>query len=680
MKNDLTKKIIKNYLILFIFIFSTELIFRLVNDGGFFSWALLRIFLYCNIVSLLISILISFYKEKTCKWIILSFSFLVSIYSFLQLGFYTYVGTYMSLNTSSQAGKVIDYIADFITSFSKIFYLDLIPYVLLVLYYIFLSERFNEITTSEIKIKKNKIINNLPRIISLGIILVLCFFFYLTLILNFTQNKFQMVSNKNLFHYPEIQNVAVNQFGVTGFFFLDVKSLFVAREAYASGVNYENENDEEKTDNSRIIDDYSWNKVIENETNTTYNNLNNYFINRKITDKNNYTGVFEGKNLIVILMESVDYISLEYPKYYPTINKIYNGGWSFKNTYSPRNSCSTGNNEMSSMTSLYTINNSCTANRYKNNYYPEAIFNLFKNKGYSTSSYHDYIDAYYSRGIIHKNMGSDKYYNARTLGIPYDGLYQEWPSDVDLFNKSLPTFVNNDKFMVYMSTVTTHRPYGVSSEYGDKNLELFSDLDVPLSVKRYMSKLKELDLGLEVLLKGLKESGKLDDTVIILFGDHYPYGLSDSQLSSVINHDTSINNEKDRTPFVIYNSKIKAKSFDKYNTYINILPTVANLFNLDYDPRLYLGQDLFSSDYKNYAVFADGSWQSDKAFYNASSGKVIYNSNEDILSDEKIIEINQEINNMITMSNNAFRYNYFNYLTNAKSKYPKIETEVNNTD
>lgn len=135
MKNDLTKKIIKNYLILFIFIFSTELIFRLVNDGGFFSWALLRIFLYCNIISILVSILISFYKEKTCKWIILSFSFLISIYSFLQLGFYTYVGTYMSLNTSSQAGKVVDYIADFITSFSKIFYLDLIPYVLLVLYY-----------------------------------------------------------------------------------------------------------------------------------------------------------------------------------------------------------------------------------------------------------------------------------------------------------------------------------------------------------------------------------------------------------------------------------------------------------------------------------------------------------------------------------------------------------------
>ena len=78
-------------------------------------------------------------------------------------------------------------------------------------------------------------------------------------------------------------------------------------------------------------------------------------------------------------MESVSDIILQYPQFYPNIAKLYNEGWAWTNNYSPRNSCATGNNEMTIMSSLYTIANSCTANTYRRNIYPEAVFNIFNN-------------------------------------------------------------------------------------------------------------------------------------------------------------------------------------------------------------------------------------------------------------------------------------------------------------
>ncbi len=674
MRKELSNKILKNYVIIILYMFITEIIFRLVNGGSFFGWALIRIFIYCNIVSLIISLILSFILEKINKWLIIIYCAFVSIYSFFQLGFYTYIGTYMSVNSSSQAGKVLDYIGDFISSFSKSFYLVLIPLVAIILYYILIPKKIENYVKADKEhykkmSKKEKLINQLPRIISIVTILVLCFIFYLTLIVNFMQNKFQIMSNKELFKYTEIQNVAVNQFGINGFCFLDLKSMFSSPTAYAGGYHYSDNTNKETSDNTRVIDDSAWIKIIENETNSKYNNLNNYFISKDITVKNEYTGLFEGKNLIIVLMESVNDAFIEYPEYFPTIAKFYNEGWSFSNNFSPRNSCATGNNEMSSMTSLYTINNSCTANTYKYNTYPAAIFNLFNNKGYYTSSYHDYIDAYYSRNIIHINMGSSKYSNASSLGIVYDSLYQEWPSDTELFTKAVPEFINKDHFMSYLTTVTSHRPYGVASTYGNKNLDLFKDLDVSLTVKRYLSKLKELDLGLEILYNQLEESGKLDDTVIVLLADHYPYGLSDSQVQSILSYDISENKDKDRTPLIIYNPDIETKKFTQYTTYINLLPTLANLFNLDYDPRLYFGTDVFSDDYQSIAVFADGSWQNEIAYYNANDGKINYQSSNEVYTDEEIISINKNINTMIGMSNNSIRYNYFNYLEKETKKY-----------
>ncbi len=101
---------------------------------------------------------------------------------------------------------------------------------------------------------------------------------------------------------------------------------------------------------------------------------------------------------------------------------------------------------------------------------------------------------------------------------------------------------------------------------------------------------------------------------------------------------------------------------------MNIVPTVANLFNLDYDPRLYAGRDVLSEDYPNRIVFADGSWRDEVAFYSATNGSISYYGDEKYNNDY-IISVNKEISDMIKMSNTAITTNYFKALYDGKENY-----------
>ena len=203
---------------------------------------------------------------------------------------------------------------------------------------------------------------------------------------------------------------------------------------------------------------------------------------------------------------------------------------------------------------------------YKNNVYDRALLNMFKNNGYYTSTYHDYNDHYYSRSVYEKNLGAENYYSIEDFDIEFEDIYDEWPSDYEFMKKALPKFIKKDKFFSYMITVTAHTPYGVSSEYGDKYMSLFDDLKITDASKRYLSKIKEDDLMLEYLLKTLKKENKLDDTVIVLFGDHYPYALNSDEFQSLASYDIKHNQDTDKTPFIIYNSETKKEDDKKSPT------------------------------------------------------------------------------------------------------------------
>lgn len=670
MKKILTNNILKNYLILTISLFGIEMIFKAVENTSVLDWSSLRIFMGISIISLFLSILLSFCK----KWIANILTFLIviiaTIYAIAQAGFENYLGVYISINTSSQLGAVKEYVRDYIASFNGIFYIITIPLVLLIIYkilekFILKDKKLNIYTKKE---------DNIARIIALAFLVLFSGFYYASLSLRFMQNEIQLVKTKTLFKNPSNPNIAVNQFGVEMFGILDIKTALFPVNETSNEVKFvsKNNGNTEITDYTRTVDDTAWQNLNNNEANIDYKTLNNYFMSRSITDKNEYTGMFEGKNLIVVMMESVNNILLD-ENIYPNFAKLYKNGWYWENAYSPRNSCSTGNNEMTGMVSLYSIYRTCTANVYMNNKYEESIFGLFNNKGYTTTSYHDYTEKYYYRSTIHKNMGSSKYYGVSDLGISYNNEYKEWPSDVLLMDKSSEIFTQNSPFMAWITTVSPHQPYYADSELSKIYYDSFANTGYPSNVKRYMSKLKVLDDSLGEILKILEEKGILDDTVIVLYADHYPYGLTNSDISKVLGDGINKYNEVDRTPFVIYNSKMTPKTYSEYTSYVNVLPTVANLFNLDYDPRLYMGTDLLSSSYQNRVVFADGSWQTPVGFYYASTGRMSY-FNDDRYTNDEIVNINTDVDNMIKYSNLAIKTNYFEHLFNEKNKY-EVNTE-----
>lgn len=671
MKNLLKNNLIKNYMILVVFFSLLEISFRLISGISLNNIALLRIFIGVNFVSVLLSFILSWFNKLISKILVLLVSFALSAYTFFQIGFNNFIGVYASVNTKSQLGAVKDYIIDFFASFKGTYYLAFIPFILLIIYYLFLDKLTEKRIDKRFPLKTNIMFE--PGIRTITSILVLTFtgfLYYTSLDASFMQNKLQTISNKELFAYPSIASTTINQFGVLGFGFLDIKSTMVEAPSKVIYTAFENNGkDNSNTESKREIDDTILDEIIKNEKNTTLNNINNYIKNKDITDYNSHTGMFEGKNVIVIMMESTNDIIIN-KDLYPNFYKLYSEGISFKNNYSPRNSCATGNNEFSGMTGLYTIQNNCTANIFSNNTYFTSIFNIFKNAGYRATSMHDYTEQYYVRNIIHKNLGSEAYYNANDLNIKYYNEYKNWASDEDFMNAAMDITLNDtsDKpFMLWLTTVSGHQPYKVSSVEGDKYLSITEGTDYSMEVRRYMSKLKTFDNGLGILLDKLKASGKLDDTVIVMYGDHYPYGLKNKDISSVLTYDLD-DYEVERVPMVIYNSTIKSEVVEKYSSYINLTPTLANLFNLDYDPRYYMGTDVFSDDYLNMVAFADGSWKNADVYYNASSGSIKYYTSNEYTTDE-LIRINNIVTNRMQISESIIRNNYFNYLENKINSY-----------
>ena len=644
-----------NLIIVTLAFFTTELLFKCLSHFEIIDYSTIRILISSFILAIIITFLSSLTKRRWIRNSVnITFIFLYTLYSWLQIGFINYLGVYISFNTSSQFGAVRDYIFEFLASYKFIYFIVFLPFIFILIWYLIIIR----------KKEYHKFHFKLNTLYLIPLIILCCLLYYGSIVIPFMQNKLQIKSNKELFISPDVPTVTVNQFGTTVFGILDLKSYIFP--VVVEAAIYEKEETEEAVVNRKVSK--ALDSIAEKETNKKYMSLNNYFSSQAVTDFNDYTGIFEGKNVVVILMESVNDAFIN-EEYFPNFYNLYSNGWHWENSYSPRNSCATGNNEFSALTGLYSIYNTCTANVYKNNTYFESIFNLFNDKGYNTTSMHDFNEWYYYRSTIHKNMGSGKYYGAGDLNIK-TSYYGEWPSDIEFFEKAFDIILNDESeapWMTWLTTVTSHQPYSNSSTYGDLYKNDFKKLGYSTAVSRYLSKLKVLDEAIGVMMEKLESSGELDNTVIVMLADHYPYGLSKTYIKEMLNYNLN-DYDIEKTPFVIYNSEIEPKVFTEYTSYINLVPTLANLMNLNYDPRLYMGDDLLSEDYESLVVFADGSWKNEIAFYNASTSKIKYYTDKEYTSEE-IKEINTTVNLKISMSSSAIKNNYFKYLEEKIDEY-----------
>ena len=153
--------------------------------------------------------------------------------------------------------------------------------------------------------------------------------------------------------------------------------------------------------------------------------------------------------------------------------------------------------------------------------------------------------------------------------------------------------------------------------------------------------------------------------------------VSNDNLNTVLDYDVSEDNKVDNVPFIIYNSSLESKHYSDYSTYVNIVPTLANLFDINYDSRLYMGQDLLSEEYESIAVFADGSWINEIGFYDTEKGKMKYYTDYKY-SNEEILDINNKVSLKLKMSSSAIKNNYFNYLNEQINNYNENVERDNN--
>ena len=654
-------RILKNYVLLMVSFLIIEIIFRIIEQMPIIHYASLRIFLGLNILALFFGYLLSFLPKIIAKVGNILLVLIASIYSVLELGFHNFLGVYASISTNTQLGAVTSYIKDFLGSFKWSYFLLFIPFILLVLYYILLDKKVN---LDLPKYKKTKIVI-LKKLIPVVLLLSFSVLYYGSLKVSFMQDKTEASSAYEIFLKPTNASLAIRNFGILGYGLLDIKEYFFPGDVtHTIEIDPDSIQSEAKITVQSAIDNDTWLGLIDEETDEELNTLNKYFISNEASTTNEYTGLLEGKNVIVIMVESGNDILLN-EEYYPNIARLMKNGYTFINNYSPRNVCSTGNNEMSALISLYSINNNCTANVYQDNTYFESIFNLFKDANYNTNSFHDHYDEYYARDIIHKNMGSDAYYNAIDLDLDFKYSYGSWASDEELMENYLEYLRDSDlskPFMSFITTVTSHQPYN-GSGYGKAYLDLFPE-EYPDELKYYMSKLKVVDNAIGILLEGLESLNILDDTVIVLFGDHYPYAIEPDTLNLELDYDATLDSNADQVPLIIYNSELEEKEFLQYTSYINLTPTLANLFNLKFDSRLYMGLDALSREYDSLVIFPDGSWKNANAYYNASTSKISYYT-KNMYTDEEILAINSKVRLKLEMSSLAIRRNYFSYLNKS---------------
>ena len=228
---------------------------------------------------------------------------------------------------------------------------------------------------------------------------------------------------------------------------------------------------------------------------------------------------------------------------------------------------------------------------------------MFNLNNYQTNVIHENTGTYYNRDFLHNSLGfSNRYYvldhnnNFNRYNDP--GLV----SNNDIY-KQIVNKGNKEKFMSYIITISAHGPYVNNYACSFDEIASSSEKDCVVFLA------KRTDEFLRLLLERLKNDNLLDDTVIVLYSDHYAYGYNYGEEEKRLYEKVDDNRIIQNLPFVIYNPLIKHKVFN--NTVIDdidILPTILNLFGFDYDANEYLGTDIFSTNHENIAIFTDYSW------------------------------------------------------------------------
>ncbi len=594
---------------------------------------------------IIFTIITSIFNEKVNKILTIVFSFLIVLITLAQIVYYNFYNSMFSfLSLTTGTGQVMQFyvmIASVIARIWYIFAIILIPYIL---FLIFKNKLFD--------FKKN----NLKFLISYLLIFILSF---LGIVLVINKNNEGFYSLKRLIFKTHAPMLTIDKTGLFTMEMIDIERYIFGfnEEIYSEQINVNNE--EKKVPEVKIeynTTDIDFDKLINDETDDKIKSMHVYFKNTAPSNKNEYTGMFKDKNLIFITAEAFDTIAID-EKLTPTLYKIANNSFIFKNYYQPLYPVSTSDGEYMNLNSLIPKEGAWSFKQTSKISMPYGIGNMFNKEGYVSYGFHNHNYNYYDRQKSHKNIGL-KYYGCGN-GLEKKMNCKHWPnSDKEMIDATTSYYIDKDKFMTYYMTVSGHLNYNFSgNNMAYRNKNKVKNLKYSTAIKAYLATQIELDKSIEKLLQVLEEKGKLNDTLIVIAPDHYPYGLTTKQMNEISTIDRNDKFEKFHTTLIMYNPNIEKTVVDKVISSLDILPTIYNLYGLTFDSRLLMGRDIFSNN-EHIVILSDRSWITDKGKYNSVTKEFTSTTNEEI-EEDYIDRINMIVNQRYGMSSLIIDNNYY---------------------
>ncbi|MDD2505546.1 MAG: LTA synthase family protein, partial [Bacilli bacterium] len=386
--------------------------------------------------------------------------------------------------------------------------------------------------------------------------------------------------------------------------------------------------------------------------------LKENFISSKIGESNKYTGIFSGKNLILIQLESIENFLIT-KEIMPTTYKMMNSSINFVNHYSfTSGGGSTFNSEFmvnTGYSSAYNYNQS--AYSFSRNNYKYSLPNILKEYNYESNAFHMNTSEYYSRGANYKSFGYKNYYGLKDQDS-YKGNTNYW-LDRELilnsdFNKLL--FSAEDLFMNYIITYSAHMPFSSSKGTCSK----LTDKVALTELECLKIQAKETDYFMKLLLEDLEKKDKLNDTVIVVFSDHYLYTLENKNILD--DYKTTDNQLINHTPFFIWTNKQNKQEIKKVNSQLDILPTILNLMGVKYYSNYYLGEDILSDSFYPLVFFPDGSWYN--GFTYVKDGKYLSGKK---MEEKNINDINLLVKRKMALNDAVMKSDFFNKINSIRN-------------
>lgn len=422
--------------------------------------------------------------------------------------------------------------------------------------------------------------------------------------------------------------------------------------------NINEDNDDEIVRTPWINEAIDFNDIASKLDDPELKSMAEYFATREPSYTNEYTGMFEGYNLIYICAESFwTYACNE--KVTPTLYKMANNGIILNNYYNSLKNTTT-NGEFAFTTSLWPdVSRVADAGKDVGSfprssaiYMPQGLGDLFTENNVPSYAFHNYYGKYYRRILSWPNLGYKCRFSGDNMSFTCN-----WPaSDLELMEQTVDDYINDDVFHAYYMTFSGHGPYTANNGMYRKNIDEVLSIvgndayQNPLA-PGYLACNMEFDKAMEYLLKRLEDAGKLEKTVIVIAGDHYPYYMDKNARTSLVGQEMDEDFDIYKSTCIIYNAGLSEPIYnDEYCCNVDIIPTILNLFNIPFDSRLYMGKDVFSNSVHRAALY-NKSFITDMVKYNYETGETSWMDKSNSMSDD---EKSKYLEAMISLVENEY--------------------------